>query len=195
MLRVYARDLREALQLDDMKLDCLFPQLDSLLELHSHFLSRLRERRAESLQPGSDRNYAIQKLSDILISQVHALNFAPYFLLRTSLHFLFSHSFPKLPSSHFLCYGSCFKHPVVTLLCTTLLCAHMLLLHFNTFCFTRPSPYFLPQTSCQPTFSQHFLLAGATEHWAPKQPDTRTVFPPGHIPTVQHITHPSTVHL
>uniref|UniRef100_A0A8C1MHT6 Rho/rac guanine nucleotide exchange factor (GEF) 18b n=1 Tax=Cyprinus carpio TaxID=7962 RepID=A0A8C1MHT6_CYPCA len=69
MLLVYARDLREALQLDDRKLDCLFPQLDSLLELHSHFLSRLRERRAESLQPGSDRNYAIHKLSDILISQ------------------------------------------------------------------------------------------------------------------------------
>ncbi|XP_043078480.1 rho guanine nucleotide exchange factor 18 isoform X3 [Puntigrus tetrazona] len=69
MLRVYARDLREALQLDDRKLACLFPRLDSLLELHSHFLSRLRERRAEFVQPGSDRNYAIHKLSDILISQ------------------------------------------------------------------------------------------------------------------------------
>ncbi|XP_067252525.1 rho guanine nucleotide exchange factor 18 isoform X3 [Chanodichthys erythropterus] len=69
MLRVYARELRETLQLDDRKLDCLFPQLDSLLELHSHFLSRLRERRTESLQPGSDHNYAIHKISDILISQ------------------------------------------------------------------------------------------------------------------------------
>ncbi|XP_067271766.1 rho guanine nucleotide exchange factor 18-like isoform X2 [Pseudorasbora parva] len=69
MLRVYARELRETLQLDDRKLDCLFPQLDSLLELHNHFLSRLRERRAESLQPGSEHNYAIHKLSDILISQ------------------------------------------------------------------------------------------------------------------------------
>ncbi|XP_050950682.1 rho guanine nucleotide exchange factor 18 isoform X3 [Labeo rohita] len=69
MLRVYARDLREALQLDDRKLDCLFPRLDSLLELHNHFLSRLRERRAEFLQPGSEHNYAIHKLSDILISQ------------------------------------------------------------------------------------------------------------------------------
>ncbi|XP_051551427.1 rho guanine nucleotide exchange factor 18-like isoform X2 [Myxocyprinus asiaticus] len=69
MLRVYARELREGLQLDDRKLDCLFPQLDSLLELHNHFLSRLRERRAESLHPSSERNYAIHKLSDILISQ------------------------------------------------------------------------------------------------------------------------------
>ncbi|XP_051978055.1 rho guanine nucleotide exchange factor 18-like isoform X1 [Xyrauchen texanus] len=69
MLRVYARELREGLQLDDRRLDCLFPRLDSLLELHNHFLSRLRERRAESLHASSERNYAIHKLSDILISQ------------------------------------------------------------------------------------------------------------------------------
>ncbi len=31
-------------------------------------------------------------------------------------------------------------------------------------------------------------LAGATDHWAPKQPDTRIVFPPGRIPPEQHIT-------
>ncbi|XP_055073138.2 rho guanine nucleotide exchange factor 18 isoform X2 [Misgurnus anguillicaudatus] len=69
MQRVYAREMRETLQMDDRRLDCLFPQLDNLLELHSHFLSRLRERRAESLQTGSEHDYAIQKLSDILISQ------------------------------------------------------------------------------------------------------------------------------
>lgn len=75
MQRVYARELREALQMDDKRLDCLFPQLDSLLELHSHFLSRLRERRTESLQTGSEHDYAINQLSDILISQVHARHF------------------------------------------------------------------------------------------------------------------------
>ncbi len=31
-------------------------------------------------------------------------------------------------------------------------------------------------------------LAGATDHWAPEQPDTRTVFTPGHIPPEQHNT-------
>ncbi len=36
-------------------------------------------------------------------------------------------------------------------------------------------------------------LAGATDHWALKQPDTRTEPPPGHIPPEQHITQPSTV--
>ncbi len=38
-------------------------------------------------------------------------------------------------------------------------------------------------------------LAGVTDHWAQKQPDTRIVFPPGRIPPEQHITHPGTVHL
>ncbi len=38
-------------------------------------------------------------------------------------------------------------------------------------------------------------LASATEHCAPKQPDTRTFFPPVHIPPEQHITHLSTGHL
>ncbi|TRZ01447.1 hypothetical protein DNTS_023545 [Danionella cerebrum] len=69
MLRVYSRELREALQLDERKLDSLFPRLESLLELHTHFLIRLRERRIESLQPGCDHNYSINKLADILISQ------------------------------------------------------------------------------------------------------------------------------
>ncbi len=36
------------------------------------------------------------------------------------------------------------------------------------------------------------LLAGATDHWAPKQQDKRTVSPPGRIPPEQH---PRTVHL
>ncbi len=39
-------------------------------------------------------------------------------------------------------------------------------------------------------------LAGATDHWAQKQPDTRTVFiPQGCIPPEQHITHPYNIHL
>lgn len=82
MQRVYARELHEALQIDDKKLDCLFPQLDSLLELHSHFLSRLGERRAESMQTGSEHDYAINRLSDVLISQVHPVShfLPPHFL-------------------------------------------------------------------------------------------------------------------
>ncbi|XP_072516058.1 rho guanine nucleotide exchange factor 18 isoform X2 [Salminus brasiliensis] len=69
MLRVYVHELRETLQLDERRLDCLFPRLDSLLNLHGHFLSRLKERRQESLQPGSERNYAIDRVADILTEQ------------------------------------------------------------------------------------------------------------------------------
>ncbi|XP_066503243.1 rho guanine nucleotide exchange factor 18 [Hoplias malabaricus] len=69
MLRVYLRELRETLQLDERRLDCLFPQLDSLLDLHHRFLSCLKERRQEALQPGSDRNYSIDRVADILTEQ------------------------------------------------------------------------------------------------------------------------------
>ncbi|KAM6962552.1 rho guanine nucleotide exchange factor 18 [Aplochiton taeniatus] len=69
MQRVYVHELRENLQMDAGRLDCLFPQLEHLLELHTHFLSRLRERRRESAHPPGDRNYNIQRLADILIAQ------------------------------------------------------------------------------------------------------------------------------
>ncbi|XP_028856542.1 rho guanine nucleotide exchange factor 18 isoform X2 [Denticeps clupeoides] len=69
MLRVYARELREILQAQEQRVDCLFPRLDSLLEVHSRFLSSLKERRLQSQQPGSDYNYSIQRLGDILITQ------------------------------------------------------------------------------------------------------------------------------
>ncbi|XP_027014138.2 rho guanine nucleotide exchange factor 18 isoform X2 [Tachysurus fulvidraco] len=69
MLLVYVHELRETLQLDERRLDCLFPQLEILLDLHGHFLSRLRERRQETLEPGSQRNYVIHSVADILSEQ------------------------------------------------------------------------------------------------------------------------------
>lgn len=70
MLRVYVRELKENLQMDSGRLDCLFPRLENLLELHTHFLSRLRERQRENLVSPNDRNYAINRMADILIAQV-----------------------------------------------------------------------------------------------------------------------------
>lgn len=70
MLHVYVRELKDNLQMDSSRLDCLFPRLESLLELHTHFLSRLKERRQESLVSPNDRNYTINKVADILIAQV-----------------------------------------------------------------------------------------------------------------------------
>lgn len=69
MLRVYVRELKENLQMDSGRLDCLFPRLENLLELHTHFLSRLKERRRENLVLPSDRNYTINRVADILITQ------------------------------------------------------------------------------------------------------------------------------
>uniref|UniRef100_A0AAQ4PR59 Rho/rac guanine nucleotide exchange factor (GEF) 18b n=1 Tax=Gasterosteus aculeatus aculeatus TaxID=481459 RepID=A0AAQ4PR59_GASAC len=69
MLRVYVQELKDKLQMDAGKLDCLFPQLENLLELHTHFLSRLKERQRENFVSPNDRNYAINRLADILISQ------------------------------------------------------------------------------------------------------------------------------
>lgn len=70
MMRVYVRELKENLQMDSGRLDCLFPRLENLLDLHTHFLSRLKERRRENLASPSDRNYTINRLADILITQV-----------------------------------------------------------------------------------------------------------------------------
>uniref|UniRef100_M4AW38 Rho/Rac guanine nucleotide exchange factor 18 n=1 Tax=Xiphophorus maculatus TaxID=8083 RepID=M4AW38_XIPMA len=69
MLRVYVREMKENLQMDSGRLDCLFPRLENLLDLHTHFLSCLRERRRENLVSPSDRNYTINRVADILIAQ------------------------------------------------------------------------------------------------------------------------------
>ncbi|XP_073455325.1 rho guanine nucleotide exchange factor 18 isoform X1 [Aquarana catesbeiana] len=68
MLKVYCRALREELHWNK-EIDLLLPCLDELLELHGQFLTRFKERRKESLEEGSDRNYIIQKIGDILVQQ------------------------------------------------------------------------------------------------------------------------------
>ncbi|KAM3619498.1 uncharacterized protein V6R79_009228 [Siganus canaliculatus] len=69
MLHVYVRELKENLQMDASKLDCLFPRLENLLELHTHFLSRLKERQRENIVSPTDRNYTVNRVADILIAQ------------------------------------------------------------------------------------------------------------------------------
>ncbi|XP_045403161.1 rho guanine nucleotide exchange factor 18 isoform X1 [Lemur catta] len=74
MLRVYFRALQEELQFSCAAISRLFPCADDLLEMHGHFLSRLKERRHESLEEGSDRNYIIQKIGDLLVQQFSGEN-------------------------------------------------------------------------------------------------------------------------
>ncbi|XP_059551714.1 rho guanine nucleotide exchange factor 18 isoform X2 [Myotis daubentonii] len=74
MLKVYSRALQEELQFSSKAVSRLFPCADDLLEVHGHFLSRLKERRQESLEEGSDRNYIIQKIGDLLVQQFSGEN-------------------------------------------------------------------------------------------------------------------------
>lgn len=69
MLKVYSRALQEELQFSGQAVSRLFPCADDLLDMHSHFLARLKERRQEFLEEGSDRNYVIQKIGDVLVQQ------------------------------------------------------------------------------------------------------------------------------
>ncbi|KAJ7412311.1 Rho guanine nucleotide exchange factor 18 [Willisornis vidua] len=66
MLKVYSKAMREELQFPHAVINKLFPCVDELLEMHGQFLLQLKERRKESLEEGSDRNYIIQNIGDLL---------------------------------------------------------------------------------------------------------------------------------
>ncbi|XP_077890964.1 rho guanine nucleotide exchange factor 18 isoform X6 [Ictidomys tridecemlineatus] len=74
MLKVYSKALQEELQFGGRAISRLFPCADDLLEMHSHFLARLKERRREALEEGSERNYIIQKIGDLLVQQFSGEN-------------------------------------------------------------------------------------------------------------------------
>ncbi|KAM7134699.1 rho guanine nucleotide exchange factor 18 isoform 3-T3 [Macrochelys suwanniensis] len=69
MLKVYSKALREELQFSNIVINKIFPCVDELLELHGQFLFQLKERRKASLEEGSDRNYIIQNIGDLLVQQ------------------------------------------------------------------------------------------------------------------------------
>ncbi|XP_057256292.1 rho guanine nucleotide exchange factor 18 isoform X4 [Pezoporus wallicus] len=74
MLKVYSRAMREELQFPNAVINKLFPCVDELLEMHGQFLLQLKERRKESLEEGSDRNYLIQNIGDLLVKQFSGEN-------------------------------------------------------------------------------------------------------------------------
>ncbi|XP_032296941.1 rho guanine nucleotide exchange factor 18 isoform X4 [Coturnix japonica] len=74
MLKVYSKAMKEELQFSNAVINKLFPCVDELLEMHGQFLLQLKERRKESLEEGSDRNYIIQNIGDILIKQFSGEN-------------------------------------------------------------------------------------------------------------------------
>uniref|UniRef100_A0A671UAV5 Rho guanine nucleotide exchange factor (GEF) 2a n=1 Tax=Sparus aurata TaxID=8175 RepID=A0A671UAV5_SPAAU len=69
MERVFRQGMLEELQLEPSTVHAMFPCLDQLIRIHSHFLEQLLLRRKNSLHPGSSRNFTIHQLGDILLEQ------------------------------------------------------------------------------------------------------------------------------
>lgn len=77
LLHVYMHELRQSLLIEESRLERLFFGVESLLNLHQHFLNCLKVRQTESQEEGSPNNYQITQLGDILISQVGQINLKP----------------------------------------------------------------------------------------------------------------------
>ncbi|XP_042198962.1 A-kinase anchor protein 13 isoform X1 [Callorhinchus milii] len=69
MCDVYVKGLSTELQLDAPTLERLFPCLEDLIDIHSHFFYRILERRRDSLAAPSTRNFLIDRIGDILLAQ------------------------------------------------------------------------------------------------------------------------------
>ncbi|XP_036452492.1 rho guanine nucleotide exchange factor 18a [Colossoma macropomum] len=69
MSGVYFREVRDSLPKDEVQLDRLFPCLDHLLKEHQNFLNRLKQQRKQYLEPGSQQNYCISRIGDVLRTQ------------------------------------------------------------------------------------------------------------------------------
>ncbi|KAL0966528.1 hypothetical protein UPYG_G00296350 [Umbra pygmaea] len=63
LLSVYRYEVRRILQMDETKLDRMFPQIDSLLQIHQQFLYNLRECQDR------ENHYVVNQLGDVLINQ------------------------------------------------------------------------------------------------------------------------------
>ncbi|NWT83959.1 ARG28 factor, partial [Lanius ludovicianus] len=69
MSEIFRKGMKEELQLDHSMVNRLFPCLDELLEIHRQFFSRMKDRRQESCEAGSERNFVISRIGDILVQQ------------------------------------------------------------------------------------------------------------------------------
>lgn len=69
MSEIFRKGMKEELQLDHSTVDRIFPCLDELLEIHRHFFYSMKERRQASCT-GSDKNFVINRIGDILVQQV-----------------------------------------------------------------------------------------------------------------------------
>ncbi|XP_059680056.1 A-kinase anchor protein 13 [Gavia stellata] len=66
---VYSAGMIKELQYDQQVVDKIFPCLENLLHIHSHFFQRILERKKESLVDRSEKNFVIKRIGDILVNQ------------------------------------------------------------------------------------------------------------------------------
>ncbi|XP_064014138.1 A-kinase anchor protein 13 isoform X2 [Pogoniulus pusillus] len=71
---VYSAGMLEELQYDQQVVDKIFPCLENLLQIHSHFFQRILERKKESLADKSEKNFVIRRIGDILVNQFSGEN-------------------------------------------------------------------------------------------------------------------------
>ncbi|NXG15528.1 ARG28 factor, partial [Grallaria varia] len=69
MSEIFRKGMKEELQLDHSTVDKIFPCLDELLDMHRQFFCRMKDRRQESCEAGSERNFVISRIGDILVQQ------------------------------------------------------------------------------------------------------------------------------
>ncbi|KAG9466571.1 hypothetical protein GDO78_016398 [Eleutherodactylus coqui] len=74
MTNLFRKGMIEDLQMDPALVQKMFPCVDELSDIHNHFLTQLFERRKDSLEAGSNKNFVINKLGDILINQFSGTN-------------------------------------------------------------------------------------------------------------------------
>ncbi|XP_010193174.1 PREDICTED: rho guanine nucleotide exchange factor 28, partial [Mesitornis unicolor] len=74
MSEIFRKGMKEELQLDHTTVDRIFPCLDELLEIHRQFFCRMKERWQESCEAGSERNFIISRVGDILVQQFSEQN-------------------------------------------------------------------------------------------------------------------------
>ncbi|XP_066503367.1 A-kinase anchor protein 13 isoform X2 [Hoplias malabaricus] len=69
MADVYNKGLLKEVQLEPQTVEKVFPMLDDLMELHTHFFSSLLERKKEAKQEDAENGFVINRIGDILINQ------------------------------------------------------------------------------------------------------------------------------
>ncbi|KAJ8339330.1 hypothetical protein SKAU_G00361160 [Synaphobranchus kaupii] len=67
MGEIFRKGMKEELQLDHDAVDRIFPCLDELFDFHKSFFCAMKERRQSCAQEGSDRNFVIDRIGDILV--------------------------------------------------------------------------------------------------------------------------------